>query len=29
LIKEDPSDPTFESEKARMKTKVSTLFGAE
>lgn len=27
LIKEDPLDPTFESEAARMKAKVSTLFG--
>jgi indole-3-glycerol phosphate synthase len=28
LIKEDPSDPTFESEQARMKAKISALFGA-
>jgi indole-3-glycerol phosphate synthase len=27
LIKEDPSDPTFESEQARMKAKISALFG--
>jgi indole-3-glycerol phosphate synthase len=29
LIKEDPSEPVFESEAARMKAKVSALFGAE
>lgn len=28
LIKEDPSDPTFESEQARMKAKISALFGS-
>jgi indole-3-glycerol phosphate synthase len=29
LIKEDPSEPTFESEQARMKAKISALFGVE
>ena len=29
LIKKDPSEPVFESEVARMKAKVSALFGAE
>jgi indole-3-glycerol phosphate synthase len=29
LIKEDPSKPTFESEQARMKAKISALFGVE
>jgi indole-3-glycerol phosphate synthase len=29
LIKEDPSEPTFDSEQARMKAKISALFGAE
>ncbi len=29
LIKEDPSDPTFENEQARMKAKISALFGVE
>ncbi|WP_404786347.1 indole-3-glycerol phosphate synthase TrpC [Altericista sp. CCNU0014] len=29
LIKEDPSEPAFDSEQARMKAKVSVLFGAE
>jgi indole-3-glycerol phosphate synthase len=28
LIKEDPSDPAFESEQARMKSKISALFGS-
>jgi indole-3-glycerol phosphate synthase len=28
LIKEDPSEPIFESEQARMKAKISALFGA-
>jgi indole-3-glycerol phosphate synthase len=28
LIKEDPSDPTFESEQAQMKAKISALFGS-
>jgi indole-3-glycerol phosphate synthase len=29
LIKEEPSEPTFESEQARMKAKISALFGVE
>ncbi len=29
LIKEDPSEPTFENEQARMKAKISALFGVE
>ncbi len=29
LIKEDPSEPVFESEAARMKSKISVLFGVE
>jgi indole-3-glycerol phosphate synthase len=28
LIKEDPSEPSFESEQARMKSKISALFGS-
>jgi indole-3-glycerol phosphate synthase len=29
LIKEDPLEPTFDSEQARMKAKISALFGAQ
>jgi indole-3-glycerol phosphate synthase len=29
LIKEDPTEPVFESEQTRMKAKISALFGAE